>query len=59
MKLGAYESTLLFQAMSRSYETIFDNVPEGEEGEAEEETKGSSKVRHQSNKVIADHLELD
>ena len=45
--------------MFRSYETIFDNVPEGEEGEAKEETKGSSKVRHQSNKVIADHLRLD
>ena len=45
--------------MFRSYETIFDNVPEGEEGEAKKETKGSSKVRHQSNKVIADHLELD
>ena len=45
--------------MSRSYETIFDDIPEGEEGEAKEETKGSSKVRHQRYKVIADHLKLD
>ena len=48
-----------FQATSHSYETVFDNVPEGEEGEAKKETKGSSKVRHQRYKVIADHLELD
>ena len=45
LKLGAYESTFLFQAMSRSYETIFDDVPEGEEGEANEETQGATYQR--------------
>ena len=35
---------------------ILANVPEGEEGESHKEPKGATKIWHQGDNAIADHL---
>ena len=47
---------LLFETLLDNSSQIFENVPDGEKGEANKKTKGASDVGYQRDTVVGDHL---